>query len=182
MSDPGPGIPEPLRSAVQEHRGRFTFLGWALIAIGVLAVLFPLVSSIAVKVLVGWLLVLSGAAVLYHAFQSRSWGSALWSGLVGVLQIAAGIFLVVTLDGLIGLTLLMAILFAAQGALEIALWAQNHGTAPASRWMLVSGAASILLGLLLLLGLPGTALWALGLMLGLNLITSGVAFLALTRA
>lgn len=183
MTDPDSGIPQPLQTSIDQHRGRFAFLGWVLILLGLLAVLFPLVSSIAVKLFIGWLLIVPGCFVLYHAFQSRTWSSAIWSGLVGLLQLAAGIFLIATpLDGLIGLTVLMSILFVLQGAVEIGLWAQNRGQRRSSVWMLVSGIASAVLGLLLILGLPGTALWALGLMLGLNLITSGFAFLALTRA
>ncbi|GGL76100.1 HdeD family acid-resistance protein [Wenxinia marina] len=177
-----PTLPEDLRAAIAEHRGRFTFLGWALIVLGVLAILFPLVASIAAKVLIGWLLLLSGAIVLYSAFQARRWRSALATGAIGVLQIAAGVYLAFfPLTGLIGLTFLMAILFLAQGVMELMLWNQHRPAGRGAGWLLFSAICSVALGVLLILGLPGTALWALGLMLGINLLSSGVSFLTLTR-
>ena len=153
-----------------------------MIVLGLLAVLFPLIASIAVKVMVGWLLLLTGAGLLYHAFHARQWRSALLSGLIGVLHLAAGVYLAFfPMTGLIGLTALMAVLFLIQGGVEVAI-ALQHREMPSWSWLMLSGVASGILGLLLLAGLPGTAAWALGLMLGLNFLTSGVSFLSLVQA
>lgn len=169
-------------ASIREHRTRFRWLGIALIAAGALAILFPLVASIAAKVMIGWFLLIAGAVTLWHAFQARSWGDALLSAAIGVLQLAAGVYLAFfPLTGLVGLTILMGALFVAQGVIE-GLMALRRRPASGWGWMAASGAASLALGLLLILGLPGTALWALGLMLGINFLTSGLMFLALARA
>ncbi|QQA41818.1 HdeD family acid-resistance protein [Pelagovum pacificum] len=172
---------DDLMAHVREHKGRFRWLGIALIVAGALAVIFPLVASITAKIMVGWFLLIVGAVTLWHAFQSRSWREAILSGLVGVLQIAAGVYLAFfPLTGLIGLTLLLGVLFAFQGGIEIAMAMRARPT-QGWVWMLVSGIASALLAIFLIAGLPGTALWAIGLLLGVNFLTSGFAFLALSR-
>ena len=184
MTDPTTPRPhkDDILAAIRAAPGRFTAIGWVLVVLGVLAVLFPLIASIAVKVMVGWFLLITGAGLLYHAFHARQWRSAILSGLIGVLHLTAGVYLAFfPLTGLIGLTALMAVLFLIQGVVEGAI-ALQHREMPGWTWLILSGAASAILGLLLLAGLPGTAAWALGLMLGLNFLTSGVSFLSLVKA
>jgi uncharacterized membrane protein HdeD (DUF308 family) len=160
---------------------RLSGLGVALLVIGILAILFPLVASIAAKVMFGILLLLSGAAMLYGAFQSRAWGPALPVGLLGVVQVAAGVWLAFfPLAGLVALTFLLGVLFVLQGAGEIGMGLQARPL-PGWLWLALSGVASAILGLLLILGLPGTALWAIGLIAGLNFVSSGLAFLLIGR-
>lgn len=177
-------LPGDMISILRNNAGRFRWLGIVLIVLGVLAILFPLVASIAAKVMIGWLLLLTGAAVLWHAFQARDWSGAIWSGVIGVLHLAAGVYLAFfPLTGLIGLTVFLSVIFAIQGIVEIMLSWQHrpgHGNeGPGWLWMGLSGAVSLGLSLLLVLGLPGTALWALGLLLGVNFLTSGLSFVAL---
>ncbi len=178
-----PQKPQDLvEAAIRENRDKFQRLGWILVVIGVLAILFPLVSSIAAKGLVGWLLLLSGAAMLYHAFQARTWGSALQSGAIGLVNLALGVYLAFfPLTGLVGLTLLLGLVFLLQGGFEGGM-ALRHRPRKGWVWLAVSGMASFGLGFLLILGLPRTALWAIGLMLGINLLSSGVSFVALARS
>lgn len=174
-------LPEGLIEEIRAHRGRFRWLGIALLVAGALAVVFPLVASIAAKVMIGWFLLIVGGVTMWHAFQSRSWREAVLSGVVGLLHLAAGVYLAFfPLTGLIALTVLLGVLLLVQGALEGTM-AARHRPAPGWGWMAVSAMASGALGLLLILGLPGTALWALGLMLGINFITSGAMFFALSR-
>lgn len=195
MSDPDPHIPTDaegfealdsrLRTAIRDNAGRFRWLGFALIAVGVLAILFPLVASVAAKAMIGWVFLVAGGLVLWHAFQARDWAPAILSGLIGVMQLAVGVYLAFfPLTGLIGLTVLVAIVFALQGAGEMALSWQHrpgHGNdGPGWVWMGLSGAVSLVLAVLLLAGLPGTALWAIGLLLGINLLSSGISFVALS--
>ena len=115
-----PQNPQDLvEAAIRENRDRFQRLGWILVVIGALAILFPLVSSIAAKALVGWLLLMSGAAMLYHAFEARTWGSALQSGAIGLVNLALGVYLAFfPLTGLVGLTLLLGLVFLLQGGFE----------------------------------------------------------------
>ncbi|SLN46277.1 HdeD family acid-resistance protein [Roseisalinus antarcticus] len=178
MTDPR--IPQDLVDNIRENRTRLRWIGVGLLVAGTLAILFPLVASISAKALFGWFLLIVGAAVLWHAFQSRSWKGALLSGGIGVLQLALGVYLAFfPLTGLVGLTALVGILFALQGVAELAIAFGHREGAQGWGWMAFSGAASLALGLLLVLGLPGTALWALGLMLGINFLSSGIGLLAL---
>lgn len=173
--------PDPLTQTIRSHRRRFTVLGMVLIGLGCLAILFPLLSSIAVKLMLGWFFLLVGASLLFAAFQMRDWRSAVWAGLIGVLHLAAGVYLTFfPLTGLIGLTFFVGLVFLAQGAGE-AVMAWQHRPRDGWVWLGVSAAASLLLGVMLIAGLPGTALWALGLFLGVNLISSGASFVALAR-
>ena len=183
MTDPqyDPKLPEDLLDHVRRHQSRFLWLGIGLIVLGILAVLFPLLASIAAKVMIGWFLLITGGIVLWHAFQARVWQGALLSGLIGVLHLAAGVYLAFfPLTGLIGLTLLTGVLFGLQGGIEVSM-GLSHRPAPRWGWMVFSGVASLAMAVLLIAGLPGTALWAIGLILGINFITSGFAFVALSR-
>ena len=181
MDDFPPRTPIPIPAMTDEMRQEFQRVGWILVAIGLLSILFPLVASIAAKVMVGVALMIAGAFVLYHAFQARVWSAAIWSGLVGVLNLAVGAYLsFLPLSGLIGLTFLMGLSFVVQGGFEGAI-ALRQRPRQGWGWLAFSAAAALILGVMLIAGLPGTALWALGLMLGLNLLTSGLSFVALAR-
>lgn len=184
MSDPTQqisDIPDSTIDYIRDNRSKFKWIGLAMIAVGALAILFPFVASVAAKVMVGWFLLIAGAFTLFHAFQARAWSEALLSGLIGVLHIAAGVYLAFfPLTGLIGLTILLAVLFLFQAGVEGAM-AWRHRPHGGWGWMMFSAVASGVLGLLIVLGLPGTALWAIGLLVGVNFLTSGFAFLGLSR-
>ena len=184
MTDPrtDPSLSEDIMAAVREHRGRFRTMGWVMIVLGVLAILFPLVFSIAAKVMLGWVFLLTGAVMLWHAFQAKGWRSALWSGLIALLHLALGVYLAFfALTGLIGLTFLLGVVFLMQGAFEGVIAAQHRPKAGWG-WMALNAVVTLLLGVMLIAGLPGTALWAIGLLLGVNFLSSGIAFTALAAA
>lgn len=173
-----------LRAAVRENIASFRWLGIVLLILGALAILFPLVASIAAKLMIGWIFLISGAFVLWQAFQAKSWRPGLVSGLIGALQLALGVYLAFfPLTGLVSLTLLLAVAFAVQGGFEVMLGWQHrpgHGNdGPGWIWMGLSGLVSLLLAGMLVAGLPGTALWALGLLMGINLFSSGLSFVML---
>ncbi|RYG89338.1 HdeD family acid-resistance protein [Loktanella sp. IMCC34160] len=183
MSDLPPEFKQSdLYAAIKSGRDRFQRLGWILIGIGVLAILFPLVASIATKVLVGVVFLVAGGFTLHHAFWARDWGSAIWSGLSGFLQLAVGVYLAFfPLTGLVGLTFLVGLAFLVQGAMEMFI-AFQHRPGKGWAWMGFSGLASLVLGAMLISGLPGTALWAIGLLMGLNALTTGISFVVLARS
>lgn len=174
--------PQELLDAIRKNKGWFRRLGIVLLILGIAAVLFPLVASIAVKVMIGWVMLLAGAMNLWQAFHTRDWSSTIWNALIALLSLAVGVYLAFfPLTGLVGLTLLLGVTFAAQGVFEILIAMQNRER---KGWgfLLLSGALSVVLGLMLMFGLPGTAEWALGLMVGIHFISSGVSLIALSRA
>ncbi|MBI1416123.1 MAG: HdeD family acid-resistance protein [Limimaricola sp.] len=182
MSAPDPDkLEDMVLQAIRQHRRRFSWLGIVLIVLGLLALMFPFVASIATKAVIGWFFLIWGGTVLWHAFQVRDWPSALWSGAVGVLNLAIGVYLAFfPLTGLIGLTFLVGILFLFQGGFEAAL-AMNHRPRQGWIWLGLSALASVVLGIMLVAGLPNTALWALGMLAGINALSSGLSFLMLSR-
>lgn len=170
-----------IMEAVAKHRDRFRNVGIVLIILGVLAILFPLLFSIAAKAMLGWIFLLTGAAMLYHAFQAKEWQSAIWSGLIAVMHLALGVYLgFFALTGLVGLTFLMGVIFAIQGGFEGKI-ALQHRPKKGWGWLMFNAVATVALAVLLIAGLPGTALWAIGVVLGINFLTSGMAFFALSR-
>lgn len=178
----GPTPPPEVLDALRAQRKAFVALGVALIVAGLAAILFPLFASIAVKLVFGWLMLIMGGLTLWHAFHTRSWDSALWNGLIALLLLAAGVYLAFfPLTGLIGLTLILGVTFLMQGVFEAMIALQNRARRGWG-WMLASGLVSVGLGVLLIAGLPGTAAWALGLLMGLNFVTSGLSLVVLARA
>jgi len=166
--------------------GRFakglTWLGVALIVLGVLAIIFPLATTIAAKVFIGWIFIISGAFQIWQSFSIRGWGGFLWNLLIGAMYLVVGCWLAFDpFAGIIGLTVLLAITFIAQGVMEAAMAAKlrpNDGWG----WMMFSGLIGVLAGVLIISGLPSTAVWAVGLMVGINMISSGFAFFSLGSA
>ncbi|WP_458791010.1 HdeD family acid-resistance protein [Yoonia sp. MH D7] len=175
-------ITPDIMDAVRKFSTKFKNAGYVMIALGILAILFPLVFSIAAKAVLGWIFLLTGAVMLYHAFGSKGWQSALWSGVIALMHLALGVYLsFFALTGLIGLTLIVGLAFLLQGIFEGMIAAQ-HRPRKGWGWLAFNGAASLVMGVLLISGLPSTALWAIGLLLGINFLTSGIAFVALARA
>lgn len=161
--------------------GRLFWVGLALIAIGVLAIVFPAVSALVTTVAIGWVFILAGLVLLLGGMQLHGAGPFFGAFLFALLTFAAGVWLVANpASGMIALTILLAILFLVNGAAEMVLALElrpEYGW----RWMLVSAVVSILLGIVLAAGLPGTAAFFIGLVVGLNFLTSGFAFVLVSR-
>ncbi len=165
--------------AVRRHWVLFLTEGIVLVILGVLALFAPVVASVAATVFFGWLLLLSGVVGLIATVRARHAPGFWWSLLSALIGIVAGTLLLGwPLLGTLSLTAVLIAFLLAEGAVSV-LYALEHRNALSGRWgwMLASGIIDILLGVLLLIGLPGTALWALGLLLGINLIFGGWALI-----
>ena len=183
MDEQRPRVPDDMQAATarvgRPHGATwFHVVGGVLILIGLLAIAFPLVSTLATTVLIAWLLVLSGAAQIVHAFIVRTWRGAVWSGIIGLVWLAAGLFaLLYPLASTVGFTLAVAAVFITQGVLALIGMSREH-RGSSRTWQIVSGVIAIAAGLLIGLGLPISALWVLGILAGVNFIAAGVAHLA----
>jgi len=165
--------------AVRRHWVLFLVEGIVLVILGTLALLAPVIASVAATVLFGWLLLLSGIVGLVTTFRARHAPGFWWSLLSALLGIVAGVVLLGwPLLGTLSLTAVLIAFLFAEGIISI-MYALEHRNALSGRWgwMLASGIVDIGLGVLLFIGLPGTALWALGLLLGINLIFGGWALI-----
>ncbi|MEE8098527.1 MAG: HdeD family acid-resistance protein [Hyphomicrobium sp.] len=170
------------RRHIAEKWGWFLALGIVLILVGIAAICFPLVSTIAAKIFLGWLFLIGGVFLIIHAFSAQGWGGFLWSLLIGVLYLIAGGYLAFfPLTGLLTLAILLAILFVAEGIMEIIMAFRVHPS-DGRVWLLLSGIAALVVGVLIFLGLPSSAGWALGLLVGINLLFSGWSYVFLAMS
>jgi len=168
-----------IRQQVAAHWGWFLALGLVLILAGCAAIAFPLLSTVAVKIALGWVFLVGGIVMIVHAFSATQWRGLVWEVLLGALYIVAGAYLAFfPLTGIITLTILLAALFIVEGGLEIsmALRVRPH---EGWGWLLLSGLIAVAVGLLIAFGLPSSAAWAIGLLAGINLISTGWGFLFL---
>jgi uncharacterized membrane protein HdeD (DUF308 family) len=170
-------IRSAVNAAIHRHWGLFLFEGIVLIVLGTLAVLVPAVASLAATIVFGWILLLSGVMGLISTLRARQSPGFGWSLLSAVLGIAAGIILLATpLQGVLSLTAVLIAFLIIEGVATV-LFALEHRKGASGRWswLLASGILDIGLGGILLAGLPGTAVWALGLLVGINMIFGGWA-------
>lgn len=170
------------RKLIADKWGWFLALGIVLIVVGLAAIAFPLFSTIATKIVLGWLFLIGGVMMILHAFSTPAWQGFLWSLLIGILYVVAGGYLsFFPLTGLLTLAILLALLFIAEGAFEIIMALRIR---PHEGWgfLLLSGIAAVLVGVLIAMDLPGSAVWALGLLVGINLLFSGWSYIFLALA
>lgn len=173
-----------MQAAVSEHRTWFFLLGILLIALGVIAIAFPFLTTIAAKIVLGWLFLVGGIIQIVHAFSTRQWSEFFLDLLIGALYVIAGGWLAFfPLTGIFTLTVLLALMFMTQGVLEAGM-AFRMRPHEGWIWMLVAGIIALAAGVLILAKLPSSAVWAIGLLVGVNLMASGWAhvFLALAAA
>ena len=150
------------------------FWGVLLIGLGMLAVASPMVAAVAVNVLIAWLIVLAGVVHLVVAFHAREAGSVVWRLLVGLAYVCFGGYLIARpAQGVASLTLLLASLFLVEGIFNIVLFFRAPSTLRSS-WMLLDGIVTLLLGLMIYRQWPSSSAWAIGTLVGVSLIFSGV--------
>ena len=164
-------------TALGAHWKLFLFQGVVILILGVLAVAVPVAATLAVDIFVGWLFLVSGIVGLVAMFSARNIPAFLWTLITAALSVAAGILLVWRpVEGAVSLTLLLTAFFIAEGLFQIAAsFAYRDAIRGSWGWMLASGIADLALAAIIILDWPATVGWALGLLVGVNLITSGWA-------
>jgi len=168
-------IRSAVSAAIHRHWGLFLFEGIVLIILGTLAVLVPAVASVAATVVFGWILLISGLVGLVATFRAQGSPGFVWSLISALLGIAAGVILLsMPVQGALTLTAVLIAFLLVEG-LATMLFALEHRKGSSGRWswVLTSGIVDLVLGVMLLAGLPGTAVWALGLLIGINMIFGG---------
>jgi len=156
--------------------------GVLLIVFGMLAVGSPFLAAVAVNVVIAWLIVLAGAVHVMLAFRAHGAGSVIWKLLVGIAYLCFGGYLIVhPVLGVASLTLLLASLFLIEGILDIVLYVKMRPI-QGSIWVLIDGIVTLLLGLMIYMQWPSSSAWAIGTLVGISLIISGVARVAMSLA
>lgn len=167
---------------VRERRAWFFALGLAFMALGALAILLPWFASLVTTIVLGWLMVIGGLFLGYHAIQNRRWVSSSWALVDAAFHVVAGALLVIfPVIGTLTVTLILAAFFIADGVIKI-IRALQHRSMPAWGWILFDGLVTLALGILIGLQWPSTALWALGLLVGIDLALGGASMLMIALA
>jgi uncharacterized membrane protein HdeD (DUF308 family) len=148
--------------------------GVLLICLGIVAVGEPMIAAIAVNVVISWLLVLAGVVHLIVAFHTREFGSLLWRFLVGLAYLCFGAYLIGhPAIGVASLTLVLASLFLVEGIFNVVMFFRIP-KAVRSSWVLFDGIVTLILGLMIYMQWPTSSAWAIGTLVGVSLIFSGL--------
>ena len=163
-------------------------VGWSiafsvlLIVLGLAALALPFLAGVAVEGIVAWLLIFGGVAHLVLAFHVRGAGSHVWEALVGLAYLVAGIFLFVhPVAGLVSLTFFLGVYLLVKGLFELVAGFTLRGVS-GSVWMLVDAVISIILAVMIWAHLPTAAGWAIGTLLGVAILFSGISRLMFALA
>lgn len=168
--------------AIKKASGWFIAIAVLFILLGMFAIAEPFVAGLGVTLLVGWLLVFGGVAHFIAAFKGGGAKHVIMQVLVGLVYlIGGGYFLTHTIMGVSTLTLLLATVILVEGVLEFVAYFRLRGT-EGSAWLLVNGIVTVLLGGLIWFHWPSSTVWAIGTLVGVNLLMTGFSRLMLGLA
>jgi uncharacterized membrane protein HdeD (DUF308 family) len=173
-----------MSAAVRGHWKAFLFEGILLVILGLAAIIVPPLASLAVTIFLGWMFLISGVAGLMLTFWARRMPGFWWSLISAVLAVVAGIILLAQpVQGTLTLTIVVGAYFLAEGVTTI-MYALEHRRELSERWswLLVAGIMDILIAAIIIAGLPGSALWAVGLLVGINLLFGGASLIGMALA
>jgi uncharacterized membrane protein HdeD (DUF308 family) len=168
-------------ATIHKHWVLFLVEGILLTVLGMLAILLPAVASLAATLIFGWILLLSGGMGLVTTMRARHAPGFGWSLLSALIGLVAGVLLLARpVLGTLSLTAVLIAFLMAEGVVSI-FYATEHRKSFSAGWgwMLASGLLDLVLAVILLAGLPGTAVWALGVLLGVNMIVGGAALISM---
>jgi uncharacterized membrane protein HdeD (DUF308 family) len=163
--------------ALRRHWMLYLIEGIVLVVLGVIAIIIPPVATLAATIFIGWLLLISGLFGLFTTFWMRPAPGFWWSLVSAVIGILAGVLLIAwPASGAVSLTLVLIAFFIIEGIASIMFALQHRSELPGTwGWMLASGIVDLVLSVLIFAGLPSTAAWAIGLLVGINLIFGGAS-------
>jgi uncharacterized membrane protein HdeD (DUF308 family) len=175
------GIQRAVANALHEHWKLYLFEGILLLILGAVAIIVPPIATLAVTIVIGWLFLVSGIIGLVTTFMMRHAPGFWWSLISAALGIVAGGWLLARpLTGAVSLTIVVVVFFIIEGVASI-MFALEHKRELSGRWgwMAVSGIIDLILAFVIFTGLPGTAAWAIGLLVGINMLFGGSALIAM---
>lgn len=174
-------IKRAVANALHEHWVLFLVEGVVLLVLGTTAIALPLLATLALTILIGWLLLVSGVMGLIATFMMRQAPGFWWSLISGLLALVVGVLLLARpVSGAFSLTIVLVAFFIIEGVASI-MFSLDHKRELSGKWgwMLVSGVIDLVLALMIFAGLPSTAAWAIGLLVGINMVFGGWALIAM---
>lgn len=173
-----------MSAAVREHWKAFLFEGILFVIMGLAAIIVPPLAGLAFTIFLGWMFLITGAAGLALTFWARQMPGFWWSLISAALALGAGLVLLARpVQGVLTLTVVVGVYFLAEGVSSI-MYALQHRKELSERWswMLFAGLMDILIAAMIISGLPGSAEWAIGLLVGINLIFGGASLIGMALA
>jgi len=170
--------------ALRAHWRLFMAQGVIMVILGTVAIVWPVIATIAVDIYVGWLFLISGVVGLVALFAAEDAPAFLWTLLTAALSLIVGVLMLwKPAEGAVSLTMVLTAFFIAEGIFQIAASISYRDVIPdAWGWMLASGIADLILAALIITGWSHTVGWALGLIVGVNLLMSGLAAIMIAVA
>jgi len=173
-----------MSAAVREHWKAFLFEGILLAVLGLAAMIVPPLASLAVTIFLGWMFLVTGVAGLVMTYWARAMPGFWWSLISAALAVlAGGILLARPMQGVLTLTIVVGAYFLAEGIATI-MYALEHRRELSGRWswLLIAGLMDLLIAFFVIAGLPGSAEWAIGLLVGINLLFGGATLIGMALA
>ncbi|MFB9265509.1 HdeD family acid-resistance protein [Bradyrhizobium erythrophlei] len=173
-----------MSAAVREHWKAFLFEGILLVILGIAAMTLPTFAGLAVTIFLGWMFLISGIGGLIVTFWARNMPGFWWSLISAALAVVAGLVLLARpVQGVLTLTIVVGAYFLAEGVATI-MYALEHRRELSGRWswLLVAGLMDIVVAFFIIAGLPGSAEWAIGLLVGINLMFGGATLIGMALA
>jgi uncharacterized membrane protein HdeD (DUF308 family) len=150
-------------------------MGSLLLLAGLVAIAIPFFGGIAASLFFAWVLLFAGAAHLGYAWTRRGAGAVLWQILVGIAYLIAAVYLfMLPVAGMVALTLVLVFYIGVEGILELVIFS-TLPRVPGRVWFLVDGVVSLVLAGLIFAHWPSSSLWAIGTLVGISLVLSGIA-------
>jgi uncharacterized membrane protein HdeD (DUF308 family) len=172
------GIRRRLGLAIHAHWKLFLAEGIVMMVLGILAIAVPEIASLAITIFIGWLFFVGGIFRTISVLQHRAMPGFVWSLLTAVLAIVLGIILVLRpISGVLTLTIALAVFFVIEGVSAILLAIEHRRHLPSWGWILFSGLVDLLLAFLIWDGWPSSAAWAIGLLVGINMVFVGLSLI-----
>jgi uncharacterized membrane protein HdeD (DUF308 family) len=173
-------LDQKVAGAIHDQWAFYLVEGVILLVLGLLAILIPPAATISATIVIGAVFFASGVVGLFSTFTGRRAPGFWWSLISAALAIVVGLMLLVQpIAGAVSLTLVLIAFFIAEGIFSIFFGVEHRRHVSTWGWMVASGVVDLVLAVILLAGLPGDAAWALGLLVGINLIFGGAALSAL---
>jgi uncharacterized membrane protein HdeD (DUF308 family) len=169
----GASLDPEVREGLSRSWKALMFVGVAAIVLGCIAILVPAIASVGTAIFIGWLLLFLGAILIAAAFSAHSVGTLVLRLAWAILTVIVGLWLIVEPhNGTLTLTLILGIYFLFMGLTRTAVAFISRGQ-PNAGLLGLSGVAGLLIGILILAKWPDSADWAIGLLVGIDLIFAG---------
>ena len=177
------GLPPEIKTALGKSWKLLLTAGIISVVLGAIAIIVPPLASVTITYLVGILLLIGAVAFVAEAISRGSTGHRIWSALLAVLYVFAGVWLIINpVSGTITLTWILAMFFLLIGVLRLIAGIASRGKVPNAGWTIINGVLSILIAVLVIGDLPSSAAWAIGLLVGIQLLFDGIALIATAMA